>query len=147
MGCETKRKGDVTEAVVLAELVKLGFVVMIPFGDNQPYDIVVDNGGKFSRLQCKTGRVRDGVVVFNTESCLPRADGKIVSRSYVGEVDYFAIYCREINKIYLVPIGQACKGKCSLRLEPAKNNQAEGVRLASSFELKIESFSACSSSG
>ena len=36
MGCETKKKGDVTEAVSLAELIKLGFVVLVPFGDNQP---------------------------------------------------------------------------------------------------------------
>lgn len=46
MGCITKQKGDVSEAVVLAELVKLGFSVLQPFGDNQSYDLVVEKGGK-----------------------------------------------------------------------------------------------------
>lgn len=143
MGCETKRKGDVSEAVVVAELMKLGFVVLAPFGDNQPYDLVVDLEGsssKFRRLQCKTGRLRRGVVIFNTESCLPRSGGKCARVGYEGKADYFAVYCPDTEKVYIVPVMCACKGKCHLRVAESKNGQSTGVRLASDYELNANSF-------
>ena len=39
---ETHRKGDLTEAIVIAELTKREIPVSIPFGDNERYDIVVE---------------------------------------------------------------------------------------------------------
>jgi hypothetical protein len=50
----TKVAGDITEAVVLAEFLRAGFPVCVPFGDNQRYDLVVEAGGRFLRVQCKT---------------------------------------------------------------------------------------------
>ena len=41
--------------------------MLIPFGDNQRYDLVVEREGNFVRVQCKTGRVRkEGQILFNT---------------------------------------------------------------------------------
>jgi len=37
---ETHRKGDPTEAVVIAELMKRSIPVSVPFGDNERYNIV-----------------------------------------------------------------------------------------------------------
>jgi hypothetical protein len=50
----TKVAGDTTEAVVMAEFVKAGFPVLIPFGENHRYDLVIEAGGRFLRVQCKT---------------------------------------------------------------------------------------------
>ena len=49
-----------------SELVRRGFTVLLPFGVNQRYDLVLDVGGEFIRGQCKTGRLRQGSVVFST---------------------------------------------------------------------------------
>jgi PD-(D/E)XK endonuclease len=51
---DTKAAGDITEAVVLAEFLRAGFPVLLPFGDNRRYDLVVEAGGRFLRVQCKT---------------------------------------------------------------------------------------------
>src|SRR5262249_30713483 len=50
----TKSIGEVSEAIILAEFLKAGFPVLLPFGDNQRYDMVVEVGGRFLRVQCKT---------------------------------------------------------------------------------------------
>jgi len=41
--------------MVLAALVRRGFHVLIPFGEGQPYDLVIDLEPAFMRVQCKTG--------------------------------------------------------------------------------------------
>ena len=60
--------GERSEAIILAELVKRGYRVLIPYGTNHRYDIVINVGGRFLRAQCKTGRLRDGVIRFATAS-------------------------------------------------------------------------------
>jgi hypothetical protein len=50
----TKAADDIAEAVMLAEFLRAGFPVLLPFGDNRRYDLVVEAGGRFLRVQCKT---------------------------------------------------------------------------------------------
>lgn len=38
----SKNKGELVEAVVLAELMKREIAVSLPFGDNQRYDMILD---------------------------------------------------------------------------------------------------------
>src|SRR6059058_6236090 len=59
-------RGDAAEAAVLYAFVKRNLNVLVPFGDGQPYDLVVDlTGGKFLRVQCKTAWPDDGCMRFN----------------------------------------------------------------------------------
>jgi PD-(D/E)XK endonuclease len=58
----------VSEGVVLAHLLKRGYVALLPFGNNQRYDFVIDDGDTFVRAQVKTGRLKDGIVIFKTSS-------------------------------------------------------------------------------
>ena len=60
--------GQRTEAVILAELVKRGHTVLVPYGTNHRYDLVLETREGFLRVQCKTGRLRGGVIKFNTVS-------------------------------------------------------------------------------
>ena len=43
-----------------------GYAILVPFGENTRYDLVIDDGRQMRRVQCKTGRLRDGAVVFAT---------------------------------------------------------------------------------
>lgn len=52
--------GDASTAMVLARLVQTGKLVLLPFSENQRYDLVIDEGDRFVRVQCKTGRLRQG---------------------------------------------------------------------------------------
>jgi hypothetical protein len=116
--------------MILARLVQSYGTVLVPFGDGCRYDLVVEIEGKFQRVQCKTGRLRDGTVVFKTCSIVP-GTGK--SRAYTDEIDLFGIYCLEIDQVYLVPVGDVGGVEGRLRIDPTLNNQSRGVRWAKNY--------------
>jgi len=59
-----KLVGDATEAMAIARLVQAGKNVLLPFGENRRYDLVIDEGDHFVRVQCKTARLRSGAIRF-----------------------------------------------------------------------------------
>jgi hypothetical protein len=73
-------------------------------------------------------------LTFNARSI--RSNTKRVhNRSYVGEIDLFAVYCPANGRVYAVPVEEATLSDCSLRLDPTRNGQVEGVRWAIDYEL------------
>ena len=59
-----KAVGDRSTLAVMLALQRAGYVVLLPFGENTRYDLVIENGTSFARVQCKTGRLRSGAVRF-----------------------------------------------------------------------------------
>jgi len=88
----TKRAGDVAELRVMCDLVRSGYGVAIPFGEDNRYDLIVEKDGVLSRVQVKSGRLRNGAIVFNCYSSHTHRGGASCRR-YEGEVEYFAVYC------------------------------------------------------
>lgn len=132
----TKQTGETSEAIILAELLKLGKIVLKPWGDNQKYDLVVDEDGTFIRIQCKTGKViRDGSVL-RTTTCSSTSTG---FHSYHGKADFFIIYCPQTNKCYACPVGWIKGSPLHLRLKPPKHCNGKAVRYAKDFELHKDS--------
>lgn len=133
----SKDKGNVTESRFVFEFVKLGYNVLLPFGDNCRYDMVIEQGNNFYRIQCKTGQYKNGCVRFNTcSSQTHRGKGK---QSYRGQIDYFAIYCIELDKCYICHVNNVNIHEGVFRVEPTKNHQNKRVRWAKDFEL-LETF-------
>jgi PD-(D/E)XK nuclease superfamily protein len=124
-----------SEGAIFGALIKRGISVLVPWGSNHRYDLVIEADGRFLRGQCKTGRLKKGAVLFKTRSV--RTNMYVVeSRSYEGEVDVFLVYCPETDRVYVVPVEFApFGGTMSLRVEPAANNQSERIHWASEFEL------------
>jgi hypothetical protein len=126
--------GQRTEAVILAELVKRGYSVLMPFGTNHRYDFVVDLGDRFVRVQCKTGRLRQGAVTFAPRSM--RANTKrVYARPYHGEIDLFLVYCPDNERVYALPIDDVATTVGTLRVEPPANGQSKRIRWAADYEL------------
>jgi hypothetical protein len=126
--------GQRTEAIILAELVRRGHRVLVPYGTNHRYDLVVDTGTRFLRIQCKTGRLRGGRICFSTAST--RANTlRVFSRPYDGEIDLFLVYCPETSRVYAVDIDEAASSSGVLRVDPAANGQLKGIRWAADHEL------------
>jgi hypothetical protein len=79
------QKGDSAEVLLMAELVSRGLTVSIPFGHNQLYDLVVENG--------KSGRLLKVQVKFRG-SLHNKYSYKFGDMSkYVGKVDVVAFFC------------------------------------------------------
>ncbi|MBA2462518.1 MAG: hypothetical protein H0V45_12245 [Actinobacteria bacterium] len=43
---------------------QVGYALLVPFGENTRYDLVIDDGVRLARVQCKTGRLREGAIRF-----------------------------------------------------------------------------------
>lgn len=135
-----KTTGDRTEAHVLAALVETYATVLVPWGEQQRYDFVVeDHAGEFLRIQAKTGRLRDGAVRFNTCSSTAHhrrgGGGSGTSLDYRGAADCFAVHCAATGAVYLVPVHEVGTREASLRVEPARNGQRAGIRFAADYQL------------
>ena len=130
----TKAVGEKSEGMILAALLRADKVVLQPFGDNQRYDLVVDEGGRFIRVQCKTGNLKKGVIMF--KSCSTHYHRGKGFTSYRGQADVFGVYVPALDKTYMVPVEDVPEQRAHLRLEPPKNRQKKGVRLAAQYELR-----------
>jgi PD-(D/E)XK endonuclease len=58
--------GDRSTLAIMLALECAGYQLLIPFGENTGYDLVIDDGARLARVQCKTGRFRGGAVRFST---------------------------------------------------------------------------------
>lgn len=126
----TKQKGEISESQVLAALMRVGYPVLVPFGDNQRYDLVFDDGESLRKVQVKTGRVRAGAIRFNCASW--QRDTKVKS-TYVDQVDFFGVYCPETQHCYLVPIEDCPSSEMSLRIVASLSGQVQGTNLAEKY--------------
>lgn len=131
----TKRIGDISEAQVIAAFTKLGYHVLLPFGENHRYDLVVDDGDKLFRVQVKTGRLVRGGTVIEYTCASSHAHRGGPSRPYFGEIDYLAVYCPGTQRVYLLPEKELTATRAHLRLSPPQNNMSKTIRWAARYEL------------
>jgi hypothetical protein len=128
----TKQIGDISEVTVLAELIKRGYTASVPFGDNDPYDLIVDIGSELYRVQIKTGWIEDDCLRFKTAS-KTTAEGKPRMNDYdADDIDAFAVRCKDTSSLYWVPVGSAGKKNTYLRVESPKIDHPS-VSLAAEF--------------
>lgn len=126
------KRGNEAEAKVLSALVERGFEVSVPFGSGQPYDLLLDLGGRdFLRVQCKRAWPLQGCVVFNCRS----TDHGRGPQSYAGLADIFGVYFPPNSTVYLVPLDSIAQFEGRLRLDLPLNNQRRKIRLASEYEI------------
>ena len=135
----TSLSGEVCRTQLIAALTLQGKTVLLPLGDFQRYDFVIDDAGRFLRVQCKMARLTKGAVHFHPCSIDSRSrPGRCVRKGYAGQVDLFGVYCREVQKCYLVPVGVAPATGCYLRIMPARNGQQRGIRWAADYEIRSD---------
>jgi PD-(D/E)XK endonuclease len=126
----TSHVGNVTVGRILVTLAEKGKIVLTPFGEGCRYDLLIDEGEKFVRVQCKTGKLKRGCVVFKNYSVTAAG-----SRCYGTAVDAYGVYCPQNKKCYFVPAKDCASFETCLRVEPAKNGMKKNIRFAKDFEL------------
>jgi hypothetical protein len=132
-----KGVGDASTLAIMAALRESCVALYVPFGENTRCDLIVDDDGQLMRVQCKTGRLREGAIRFAVCSCYGHHRNPQTSRrNYEGEIDYFAVYCPETTGVYMVPIDDVpLKATAYLRVDPPRNNQSKGIRLAANYQI------------
>src|SRR5690348_3300609 len=100
-----KGKGNKSEAEIVVRLMRAGYNVLRPCWEDSRYDLVIEDGdGKFWRVQCKTAwlEAHRAVLRFNAHS-LDRKHNKI---SYRDQIDYFAVYSPDTDKVYFIHVNE-----------------------------------------
>src|SRR5437870_1083507 len=126
--------GAQAELAVAAALTRAGKQVYLPFfAAHARVDLIFEDELGFHRVQCKTSRVVGDVIAFATCS-----NSKQVRRDYRGEVDLFGVYSPELDRVFMVPVGDVPLRLGHLRLRPARNGQAKRIRWANEYALDRE---------
>ena len=92
-------KGKSSEARILADLTAAGKSVLVPWGEER-FDLVIYNeSGSFTRVQVKTGCLKDGYVLFRTVSVCSngrvrhRYDGQLTRSRFTAQNSTSLILC------------------------------------------------------
>jgi hypothetical protein len=109
----------------------------MPVGESARYDLVIDKEGKFSRVQVKTGRLRNGVILFNAYSSHYHRKSSSC-KPYTDEIDFFGVYCPELSSVYLIPIAATARLSGTMRVHPTRNGQSSQVRWAQPYLISVE---------
>jgi hypothetical protein len=136
-GKDPARIGLTAHTAILHKLVSMGLEVLQPLSHDLRYDLAycVEETAELIRLQCKAGRYvpEIGCILFKNYNVTGGRTGK---RGYIGDAEYFGVYCGDLNKTYLVPVDIIPSLKeVYLRVMPSKNNQIKKVIWAKDYEI------------
>ena len=133
----SKRIGNIGEAKVLAKFVEMGIPVYIPFGDDEKADLIAEFNDKLNKIQVKTSiKSKNGCSIFDlTSSTAHRTNGG--RRKYSNsEIDYFALYSLDRDKIYLMKAPDNPMTAITIRFEDTKSGKKIGVNYESDFLIE-----------
>lgn len=133
----SKRIGNIGEAKVLAKFVEMGIPVYIPFGDDEKADLIAEFNDKLNKIQVKTSiKSKNGCSLFDlTSSTAHRTNGG--RRKYSNsEIDYFALYSLDRDKIYLMKAPDDPMTAITIRFDDTKSGKKIGVNYESDFLIE-----------
>lgn len=128
-----KSIGEKSEGMVLAKFLQIGWIVLIPFGDNQRYDFVIDRGFGFERVQVKTGRYSKGSLEFKV--CSSQVHRNKGTSHYRGQCDLFSVYEPKLNKFYLISVNECGINSVKLRIDQTKSINQSKIKWAKDYEI------------
>ena len=128
--------GNIGEARVLSEFVKLGVPCYIPYGDGNTADLIAEFGGKLNRIQIKTTTSLNKAGAMEWK--VTRQEGYHGNRVQynTNDIDYFAFYCLETDMVCLVPFDENFPtSTLSIRLDNYSGNRLSTMRFAKDFQI------------
>ena len=133
--------GNKSELAVLSRFVSEGYTVSLPYGGSARYDFIAESEyGKLYKVQVKHGRVKTvhgrDYIKFNTASW---AGSTEKTRNYVGECDFIAVWCSELNRMFVIPCTAEYNNKREMTLllddgDPVQYAKVKSHK-ASTFEI------------
>jgi hypothetical protein len=124
--------GNLSESIVMAAYIKIGFSVSVPFGNGCAYDLVIDTGSRLYKVQVKTGWKRKGCLIYKGRRRIKDSAYNGMRGYRVDEVDFFTIYFPPTGSVYAVP-SKVVTGDTTLRLDPVLNGQQKLIRWATDY--------------
>ena len=125
--------------MIAADLVRRGYRIAIPYGEDWDVDLIVCRDEKLERIQCKYTR-SDGKVVALRCFSHSLTNGRVRATKHytAATIDWLAVYDATTDRCYYIPAAELGDGmsRMHLRLAPTRNNQVARIRRAHDY-LKI----------
>jgi PD-(D/E)XK endonuclease len=132
----TKSKGDLAEIIVAADLLRRGYKIAFPHGEDWDFDLVLYREGVLERVQAKYTESDGRVVVVRCRSHSltnghVRATKKYTSRT----IDWLAVYDATTKQCFYIPASELIDGRSTmaLRIAAPRNCQRAGIRWAADY--------------
>jgi PD-(D/E)XK endonuclease len=117
-----KRRGDVGELAFMRKAISLGYGVAKPWGDSDHYDLIINRGKVFWRIQVKS--------VWSTKSYWVKTTGSNGKTYTADEIDFLIAYINAEELWYVFPVA-ALKSRSSIVVWPySRRSQFEEYREA-----------------
>jgi hypothetical protein len=120
----SKRKGMMAELIFVVKAASMGFAVSKPYGDSEPYDLIVEHNGRVFRIQVKS--------VFTTSRwgysvCVTRKRQQKSGVAYSPhEIDFIAAYVVAHDAWYIIPVAEIAS-LAHIRLYPEGAKRQDGA--------------------
>ncbi len=122
--CYSKRKGEMAELIFVIKAASMGFAVSKPYGDSEPYDLVVEDKGRLLRIQVKS-------VFTTTRWGYSVAVARKRLRHHLQysdqEIDFIAAYVVPHDAWYIIPVAEIVNS-IHIRLYPDGTKKRDGGR-------------------
>jgi prevent-host-death family protein len=130
-------KGNVAELAIAKAAAELGLSVSMPLTEHERYDLILGVGDRLLRVQCKWANCKGNVIYVRLKSArYSPTRGYVVTTYSRSEIDAVAVYCGDLDRCYLLPMGLvAGQGVLTLRLRETRNNQRAALNWAAEYEL------------
>ena len=120
----SKSKGNIGEIAIAKEFIKFGWSVAFPFGDNERYDLIVDDGKNLKKVQVKYAGAKSQNNAWRCTCCSStnHTTNKKLS-SYKDDVDIIAFYIADLDQCIMFNIDEIKDHKnIYVRKDIPKNN-------------------------
>lgn len=133
---EKQIKGITTKLACMQKFIELGYIVSVPYGNNSRYDLLVDNGKKIWKIQCKTAKLcNNGSYNINTCNKITNTNKTKTKHYTKNEVDFIASIIEEQLVIIPVELIENSTGK-RFRTELPKSGSISNCNLIKDFTVE-----------
>lgn len=130
----TQIKGNIAEFQVICALMNKGCNVFKSCSEDCRCDLIFEHIDNLYKVQVKSSNYdpKKGIIKVLTHSVQ-----KATIRTYKGEVDYFGVYCPQLDKCYLIPEEDVFPSGIgiTIRIDPPRNNQTSRAHWAKDYEI------------
>jgi len=103
----TQTKGDWAELRVASAIRRQDYTILVPFTESGQYDLGVDTGDEFIRVQVKYAKLQDDGTV--KVSCLGTNSSKTGNNTTFyteDQIDGIAAFCGDLDQCFWIPFSE-----------------------------------------
>src|SRR5688500_19600781 len=104
---DLKRKGDLAELKIAADLMERGYGIAVPWGEDCDFDLIAYRDDELHRVQVKHAR-SDGIVVPARCNSLSRTNGKVRRRKQytTRTIDWISVWDVSTDRRFHIPASE-----------------------------------------